>query len=93
MEDDIWDFLGVERFPHDFTSIPAAEPHADAEVLGVPDFHMVRSTLLATVPSPEDVLSDYALTRCQIEDFWTEPPGSVSERTGSPIRLGKLNHD
>lgn len=69
--DGIYDFLGVERFAHDFTAIPAAEPHADAEVLGVPDLHTVRSTLAATAPAPETVLSDYALTRCQIEDFWT----------------------
>lgn len=70
--DGIYDFLGVERFPHDFTEIPAAEPHADAEVLGVPDLHTVRPTLAATAPPPEEVLSDYALTRCAIEDFWTE---------------------
>lgn len=69
--DGIYDFLGVDRFAHDFTTIPAAEPHADAEVLGVPDLHTVRPTLAATAPPPETVLSDYALTRCQIEDFWT----------------------
>lgn len=70
--DGIYDFLGVERFAHDFTAIPAAEPHADAEVLGVPDLHTVRPTLAVTAPAPENVLSDYALTRCQLEDFWTE---------------------
>jgi len=69
--DGIYDFLGVERFPHTFDAIPAAEPHADAEVLGVPDLHAVRPTLEVTAPSPEEVLSDYALTRCMIEDFWT----------------------
>ncbi len=69
--DGIYDFLGVDRFAHDFTTIPAAEPHADSEVLGVPDLHTVRPTLAMTAPPPEDVLSDYALTRCQIEDFWT----------------------
>lgn len=69
--DGIYDFLGVDRFAHDFTAIPAAEPHADAEVLGVPDLHTVRPTLAATAPPPEEVLSDYALTRCEIEDFWT----------------------
>lgn len=69
--DGIYDFLGVERFPHDFATIPAAEPHADAEVLGVPDLHTVRPTLAVTAPPPETVLSDYAMTRCQIEDFWT----------------------
>lgn len=69
--DGIYDFLGVDRFAHDFTAIPAAEPHADAEVLGVPDLHTVRPTLAVTAPPPESVLSDYALTRCQIEDFWT----------------------
>lgn len=70
--DGIYDFLGVDRFAHDFTTIPVAEPHADAEVLGVPDFHAVRPTVAATAPPPETVLSDYALTRCSIEDFWTD---------------------
>ena len=69
--DGIYDFLGVERFAHTFDTIPAAEPHADAEVLGIPDLHAVRPTLEVTAPSPEEVLSDYALTRCMIEDFWT----------------------
>lgn len=69
--DGIYDFLGVDRFAHDFTTIPAAEPHADAEVLGVPDLHTVRPTLAVTAPPPETVLSDYAMTRCEIEDFWT----------------------
>jgi sulfotransferase len=70
--DGIYEFLGAERFPHTFDTIPAAEPHADADVLGVPDLHTVRPALAVTAPPPEDVLSDYALTRCAVEDFWTE---------------------
>lgn len=69
--DGIYDFLGADRFAHDFTTIPAAEPHNDADVLGVPDMHTIRDTLAVTAPAPETVLSDYAMTRCTIEDFWT----------------------
>jgi sulfotransferase len=67
----IYEFLGVENFSHDFELIPSAEAHSDLEVLGIPGFHEVRSTLSRTSPDPEEVLSDYALTRCEIEDFWT----------------------
>jgi sulfotransferase len=69
--DGIYDFIGVDRFAHDFTAIPGAEPHNDIDVLGVPDFHTVRPTLAVAAPPAESVLSDYGMTRCQIEDFWT----------------------
>lgn len=72
--DGIYDFIGVDRFQHDLSTIPMAEKHNDAEVLGIPDLHSVRDTLSASTTSPEEVLSDYALTRCMIEDFWT--PGT-----------------
>ena len=68
----IYRFLGLEPYPHNFDVIPKAEYHADFEVLGIPDMHTVRSTLQVTSPRPEDVLSDYAITRCEIEDFWTD---------------------
>jgi hypothetical protein len=70
--DNIYDFIGVSRFPHEFDKIPAGEYHLDMEGLGIPDMHTVRPILMDTSPRPEEVLSDYALTRCDIEDFWTK---------------------
>lgn len=69
--DGIYDFLSVERYTHDFAEIEATQVAGDAEVYGIPDLHAVRPVMAATAPPPEDVLSDYALTRCAIEDFWT----------------------
>lgn len=67
----IYDFIGADRYDHDFSVIPAAEPHKDFEALGIPDLHTVRSSLSYASVNPETVLSDYALSRCEIEDFWT----------------------
>lgn len=69
--DGIYDFLGVERFTHDFRNLPGeAETHS-GRVLGVPDFHAVRPVLAAQSPDPAEVLTDYGMARCQMEDFWT----------------------
>ena len=69
--DGIYDFLGVERFTHDFSNLPGeAETHS-GRVLGVPDFHAVRPVLAAQSPDPAEVLTDYGMARCQMEDFWT----------------------
>lgn len=70
--DGIYDFLGIDRFTHDFEKIQVGEPHNDMQALGIPDMHTVRPILSDTSPRPEEVLSDYGLTRCAIEDFWTD---------------------
>lgn len=69
--DGIYDFLGVDRFAHDFSNLPGeAETHS-GRMLGVPDFHAVRPVLSAQSPDPAEVLTDYGMARCQMEDFWT----------------------
>lgn len=69
--DGIYRFLEVESYPHNFSNITNSEEHLDASVLGIPDFHLVRNKIELSSLNPEEVLSDYAITRCQIEDFWT----------------------
>ena len=68
----VYDFFGIPRYEHSFSGITARDVQADEEELGIPDMHKVRPTLEVTAPAPETVLSDYAMTRCLIEDFWTE---------------------
>ena len=68
--DGIYDFLGVDRFAHDFGAVPAVAETESGRLLGVPDFHAVRPTLAAASPDPASVLSDYGLERCALEDFW-----------------------
>jgi hypothetical protein len=67
----IYDFLGVEAHDHEYSRIANTEPYRDAEVFGIPDFHAVHYKIRRSTIEPEAVLSDYALTRCQLEDFWT----------------------
>lgn len=68
----VYDFLGIPRYPHSFDNLAASNTAADTEVLGIPDMHTIRPTLTVTAPPPETVLSEYGMTRCLIEDFWTE---------------------
>lgn len=69
--DGIYDFLGMDRFVHDFGAVPAVSETESGRLLGVPDFHAVRPTLAAASPDPASVLSDYGLERCALEDFWS----------------------
>lgn len=69
--DDIYDFLDIPNFKHYFNDIKDAENHRDYEVLGMKNLHKIRNNLEIKSPKPEEILSDYALSRCEIEDFWT----------------------
>jgi sulfotransferase len=69
--DRIHEFIGAEPFKYDLTELSNTTQQKDAEVLGLPGFHDVRSEISRTSVSPENVLSDYALERCSTEDFWT----------------------
>lgn len=70
----VYDFLGIPRYGHTFNGITARDVQSDLAELGIPDMHAVRPILEITAPAPDTVLSDYAMTRCLIEDFWTEAP-------------------
>lgn len=67
----IHEFLGAEPFKYDVTELSNTIQQKDSQVLGLPGFHDVRSEISRTSVSPENVLSDYALERCNTEDFWT----------------------
>lgn len=43
----------------------------DEATFGIPEFHQIRHGVSCSDTHPEEVLSDYALTRCELEDFWT----------------------
>jgi len=70
--DRIHSFLGAPSFSYDVTELSNTMWQNDMEVLGLPGFHDVRPVLSRTSVAPEMVLSDYALERCRLEDFWTE---------------------
>jgi sulfotransferase len=41
----IYDFLGLDKYQHDFNYITSQEKYNDKEVYGLPDFHLVRQTI------------------------------------------------
>jgi sulfotransferase len=68
---DIYDFLGLDSFSHDYTRIANTEPYDDMNAFGIPDLHLVDHKIRPSQVKPESVLSEYALERCALEDFWT----------------------
>lgn len=67
----IYAFLGIPEYEHNFRDTQLDGNRFDGDVLGIPDMHTVRQGISVTAPAPETVLSDYGMTRCHIEDFWT----------------------
>jgi sulfotransferase len=68
--DNIYEFIGVESFTHDFNNVKKIEIDDDAAV-GLPaDLHKIRPEIKRTSPKPQDVLSDYALNRYSNMEFW-----------------------
>jgi len=67
---EIYDFIGIENYIHDFSNIESKEKIND-EQIGLPaDLHKVRSELSPSTIKPEDCLSDYILTKYSTMDFW-----------------------
>jgi sulfotransferase len=68
--DNIYKFIGVESFNHNFKNIKKLEVDDDTKI-GLPeDLHKVRPALKKTSPKPEDVLSDYVLNKYSNLEFW-----------------------
>ena len=68
--DGIYKFIGVDSFKHNFNKIIKLETDDDA-ALGMPeDLHKVRPILKKTSPKPEDILSDYVLSKYSNIEFW-----------------------
>lgn len=68
----ICDFIGAPRDDYDLREVSDNKSVNDVEVLGILGFYQVRSKISKTSPRPEDVLSQYGVERCFIEDFWTD---------------------
>lgn len=75
----IYEFLGLPHYSHDFSKIENIHKELDAEVYGLSDMHDVRTTLGKTAPSPQDVLSEKILERCNGSEFWRNLEDFVSE--------------
>jgi len=59
----IYDFIGIEYYQHDFDNIRLLETYYDERV-GAPSYtHNVKKTLEKTAIKPEDVLSEYVLSK------------------------------
>jgi sulfotransferase len=73
--DAVYDFLGEERFAHDFDNVeqPDAAEH-DAR-LGVPGLHAVRPKVENTQRLP--VLPPDLFARCQADNFWENDTHNV----------------
>ena len=63
-------FLSLAPHEYDLEKI-AGKAHNDVDAYGIPDMHKVRTTIGRLDPDPKDVLSAYAVARCELEDFWT----------------------
>jgi sulfotransferase len=67
----IYDFLGIERFDHDYADIVNVTPEDD-NVFGLQGMHDVRPTISRRNIDPTRVLSPYALSKYTGLEFWRE---------------------
>lgn len=63
-------FMGWEPFDYDLTGITGLPYNDDA--LGMKGMHDIRPIISRRDPAPGTVLSEYAMSRCLLEDFWTD---------------------
>lgn len=66
----IYDFLGEERFEHNFENVKNNNKERDSEVYGFPDMHDVRPKVESASPNPKDVLSPEIIELCNGMEFW-----------------------
>ena len=66
----IYDFLGEERWTHNFDEIENIHQEKDKEVYGLGDMHTVRPNLARSDIKPSDYLSDEILELCKDQEFW-----------------------
>ena len=70
---DVYNFLEIEHYEHDFENIPQYNNSDDEEEFGIPTLHTIRTKISASVTKPEDVLSDYVIQKySNAMDFFTE---------------------
>jgi len=66
----VYDFLGEEKFEHDFKNVKNLNRENDSEVYGFVNMHEVRPVIKSTSLSPEMVLSSEILELCDNMEFW-----------------------
>lgn len=66
----IYNFIGIESFKHNFTKIVKLEEDDETLVNMPQDTHEVRPVLKKTSPKPEDVLSDYVISKYSNMEYW-----------------------
>jgi sulfotransferase len=59
----IYDFLGIDRYEHDFDNIEEADAHDDLSGYGIVGLHDVAKKLKKPNTKPEDYLSDYIINK------------------------------
>lgn len=60
---DIYSFLGMDVYKHDFDHVQEADTYDDESAFGMPDLHQVRRRVARQSPRPDDVLSRYVLNK------------------------------
>ena len=59
----IYDFLGLDRYAHDFNNIVEVDKHDDLSGYGVVGLHDIKKKLAASKTKPEDYLSEYVIQK------------------------------
>jgi len=65
----IYNFLELEEFEHSFDTLQNTLVIRD-DVYGIKDMHTIRKTIKKISKKPEDVLSDYILSKYSNYEFW-----------------------
>jgi len=68
--DKIYDFLGEEKYNHDFTSVENVHREDDGNVYGLPDMHEVRKEVKSASKDPREVLPDQVIQDVNGLEFW-----------------------
>jgi len=69
--DKVYEFLGVEKFNHDFDNIINTTPEDDG-IYGLRGMHDVRKTINKRNINPQEILSPYILNKYSNLEFWRE---------------------
>lgn len=68
---DLETFLEIPEFEYNFYNIQT-EQENDLEVYGIQNMHKVNNIIKYSETEYKKILSDYAISRCNLEDFWTD---------------------
>jgi sulfotransferase len=68
--DTIYEFLGLEKFKHDFNDINNVHQEDDSRQYGFENMHMVRKELTPSTNSAKDILPEEVLELVTGQEFW-----------------------